>query len=71
VLDGEAGTVYGGSSAHRKALSGLPSHGLASNAKLVRPVKKDALVTCADVELDQRLFSYKLRRTMEKEFRVS
>ncbi len=39
--------------------------GLANQVKLVRPVSKDALVTYADVAIDEKLFSYKLRRTME------
>ena len=73
VLDGEGGyTVYGRLVRAPESLErGCLPMGLASNAKLVHPVKKDALVTYADVELDQRLFSYKLRRSMEKEFKVS
>jgi predicted homoserine dehydrogenase-like protein len=41
--------------------------GLANQVKLVRPVPKDALVTYADVAIDENLFSYKLRRAMETE----
>jgi predicted homoserine dehydrogenase-like protein len=41
--------------------------GLASHVKLVRPVAKNALVTYKDVEIDDSLFSYKLRKAMEKE----
>ncbi|MGE5258863.1 MAG: NAD(P)H-dependent oxidoreductase [Hyphomicrobiales bacterium] len=70
VLDGEGGyTVYGRLARAQESLNKncLPM-GLASNAKLVRPVKKDAFVTYADVEQDQSLFSFKLRRAMEKEF---
>jgi len=73
VLDGEGGyAVYGRLVRSPESLGhGYLPMGLASNARLVRPVKRDALVAYADVALDQRLFSYKLRRTMEKEFRVS
>jgi predicted homoserine dehydrogenase-like protein len=73
VLDGEGGyTVYGRLVRAKESLAhGCLPMGLASHARLVRPVKRDALVTYADVELDQSLFSYKLRRTMEREFRAS
>jgi len=73
VVDGEGGyTVYGRLVRAKESLEhGHLPMGLASNVRLVRPVKRDALVPYADVELNQRLFSYKLRRTMEKEFRVS
>jgi predicted homoserine dehydrogenase-like protein len=71
MLDGEGGyMVYGRLVRAKESLEhGCLPMGLASGARLLRPVKKDALVTYADVELDQSLFSYKLRRTMEREFR--
>jgi predicted homoserine dehydrogenase-like protein len=43
--------------------------GLASHVKLVRPVAKDAVVSYEDIEMDESLFSYKLRRAMETEAR--
>jgi len=41
--------------------------GLASHVKLLRPVAKNTLVTYKDVEIDDSLFSFKLRKAMEKE----
>ena len=38
--------------------------GLANHVKLVRPVPKDAVVTYADVTIDESLFSHKLRRAI-------
>jgi predicted homoserine dehydrogenase-like protein len=45
--------------------------GLASHVKLVRPVAKDVVVTYADIEVDDSLFSYRLRRAMEEEAKRS
>jgi predicted homoserine dehydrogenase-like protein len=69
VLDGEGGfTVYGRLVRAQESLEkGLLPMGLASHVKLVRPVAKDALVTYADVALDESLFAYPLRRAMEAE----
>ena len=41
--------------------------GLANQVKLARPVPKDAVVTYADVVIDENLFSCQLRRAMEAE----
>ncbi len=67
MLDGEGGyTVYGRLVDAQESLRrGVFPMGLANQVKLVRPVSKDALVTYADVAIDEKLFSYKLRRTME------
>jgi predicted homoserine dehydrogenase-like protein len=35
--------------------------------KVIRPVSKGAVVTYADVAMDESLFSFKLRRAMEAE----
>lgn len=72
-LDGEGGyTVYGRLVRARESLErGLLPMGLANHIKLVRPVGKDALVTYADVALDESLFSYRLRRAMEADARKS
>ncbi|MGD2268837.1 MAG: hypothetical protein PVI06_00440 [Desulfobacterales bacterium] len=69
VLDGEGGfTVFGRLMPVEVSLqnSYLPM-GLTANARLVRPVAKDATLTYDDVELDENLLSYSLRKTMEKE----
>jgi predicted homoserine dehydrogenase-like protein len=69
VLDGEGGyTVYGRLVRAQESLEhGCLPMGLASHVKVVRPVAKDALVTYTDVQLDESLFSYRLRRAMEEE----
>jgi predicted homoserine dehydrogenase-like protein len=69
VLDGEGGyTVYGRLVGAPESLrQGVLPMGLASRVKIVRPVPRDALVTYADVAVDESLFSYKLRRAMEAE----
>ncbi len=43
----------------------LPT-GLTEQTKVIRPVKKDTIITYDDVEIDQTLFSYKIRRAIEK-----
>jgi predicted homoserine dehydrogenase-like protein len=67
VLDGEGGyTVHGCLVRSQESLQhGYLPIGLASHAKLVRPVAKDAMVTYADVAVDETLFSYRLRKAME------
>jgi len=69
VLDGEGGyTVYGRLVRAQDSLEhGYLPMGLAGHAKLVRPVAKDAVVTYEDIEKDDGLFSYRLRRAMEEE----
>jgi predicted homoserine dehydrogenase-like protein len=69
MLDGEGGyTVYGRLVDAQESLRrGVFPMGLANQVKLVRPVSKDALVTYADVAIDENLFSFKLRRAMEAE----
>jgi len=44
----------------------LPT-GLTEKTKVIRPVKKDAIITYDDVEIDQNLFSYKMRKAIEKD----
>jgi len=69
TLDGEGGyTVYGRLVPAPESLEhGYLPMGLASHLKLLRPVAKDALLTYADVAMDESLFSYELRRAMEAE----
>jgi predicted homoserine dehydrogenase-like protein len=69
VLDGEGGyTVYGRLVAAQESLEhGYLPMGLASHVKMVHPVAKNAIVTYKDVALDDSLFSYSLRKAMEKE----
>lgn len=43
----------------------LPT-GLTEKTKVIRPVKKDTLITYDDVEIDETLFSYKIRKAVEK-----
>ena len=43
----------------------LPT-GLTEKTKVIRPVKKDAILTYDDVEIDETLFSYKTRKVIEK-----
>jgi predicted homoserine dehydrogenase-like protein len=71
VLDGEGGyTVYGRLVRAQESLEhGYLPMGLASHVKLVRPVAKDAVVSYEDIEMDESLFSYQLRRAMETEAR--
>ena len=71
VLDGEGGyTVYGRLVQAEESLRAnyLPM-GLTGKAKVIRPVAKDSLLTYDDVEIDNGLFSYKLRKTLEKKFK--
>ncbi len=68
-LDGEGGyTVYGRLVQATESLKGayLPM-GLTADAHMVRSVTRDSILTYADVKLDHRLLSYKLRKSMEKE----
>lgn len=69
VLDGEGGcTVYGRLVRAQESLErGFLPMGLANQVKVIRPVSKDAVVTYADVAMDESLFSFKLRRAMEAE----
>jgi predicted homoserine dehydrogenase-like protein len=68
VLDGEGGyTVSGGLVRSQESLRhGYLPIGLASHARLVRPVARDAVVTYRDVALDESLFSFRLRKAMEE-----
>jgi predicted homoserine dehydrogenase-like protein len=43
----------------------LPT-GLTEKTKVIRPVKKDTVITYDDVEIDETLFSYKIRQAIEK-----
>lgn len=68
VIDGEGGfTVFGRLVRAEDSLkkSYLPM-GLSGNARIVRPVAKDSILTYDDVELDENLFSFTLRKSMEK-----
>jgi len=66
ILDGEGGfTVFGRLVQAEESLSHsyLPM-GLTGQAHVVRPVVKNSPLTYDDVELDEDLFSFKLRKTM-------
>jgi predicted homoserine dehydrogenase-like protein len=43
--------------------------GLSHGAKLLQPVGKDSILTYQDVELDESQLSYRMRKTLEKEFK--
>jgi len=70
VLDGEGGyTVFGRLvQAEDSMPNGYLPIGLSRDAKVVRPVAKDALLTYNDVELDESQFSYRMRKTVEEDF---
>jgi predicted homoserine dehydrogenase-like protein len=68
LLDGPGGyAVYGQLLRADESMQHkyLPT-GLTEKTKVIRPVKKDAILTYDDVEIDQNLFSYKLRKGIEK-----
>jgi len=70
LLDGEGGyTVYGKLVPARRSLEQriLPL-GLAHRLKLVRPVPKDRALTWDDVQADETVAAYKVRREMETTF---
>jgi len=71
ILDGEGGnTVYGRlARAEDSVVSKYLPIGLSSKAKVIRSVAKDSILTYDDVEVDDRLFSYRLRKIMEAEFK--
>jgi predicted homoserine dehydrogenase-like protein len=66
-LDGPgAYTTYGQLVPARESLQNryLPT-GFSERVKVIRPVAKDTILTYNDVEIDQTLFSYKLRKQIE------
>lgn len=70
ILDGEGGyTVYGRLVRAEDSLAGkyLPI-GLSSQARVIHPIAKDAVLTYDDVEIDDKLFSYKLRKKVERDY---
>lgn len=71
VLDGEGGyTVYGRLAQAKESMSkGYLAIGLANKAKILRPVAKDSILTYDDVELNEELFSHKMRKQIEEEFK--
>ncbi|MCJ8340629.1 MAG: hypothetical protein MJK10_19365 [Pseudomonadales bacterium] len=67
MLDGEGGyTVFGKLVPAKKSLSrgNLPL-GVAHNLKVIRPVKKDQVLTWQDVKVDETLPAVKIRREIE------
>lgn len=71
ILDGEGGhAVYGRLVRANDSIAGgyLPM-GLSRGAKLLRPVSQDSILTYQDVELDSSQLSYRLRKTLEAEFK--
>jgi predicted homoserine dehydrogenase-like protein len=73
ILDGEGGySVYGRLVRARDSLEhGYLPMGLASHLNLVRPVAKDGIVAYADVQTDESLFAYRLRRALEEEAKIN
>jgi len=72
ILDGEGGyTVFGRLVRAGESMQGkyLPI-GLSGRVKVVRPVAKGSILTYDDVQVDDKLFSYKLRQTVEQEFKL-
>ncbi len=71
MLDGPgAYTTYGQLLPAEKSLAAryLPT-GFSEHVKVVRPVRRDTILTYDDVEIDESLFSYKLRKDIEKKAR--
>ncbi len=70
ILDGEGGyTVYGRLTRAESSIPGkyLPI-GLSRDARVLRPVARDAPLTYDDVELDESQFSFRIRRALEEDF---
>lgn len=68
LLDGQGGfAVYGQLVPADESIQNryLPT-GLTEKTKIIRPVKKDTILTYDDVEIDENLFSYKMRKAIEK-----
>jgi len=71
ILDGEGGyTVFGRLTSARESLTNryLPL-GLSSDAKVIKPIAKDTYVTYDDIELDETSLAFKIRKTLEEEYR--
>ena len=71
ILDGEGGyTVFGRLISARESLTNryLPL-GLSSDATLTKPIAKDTYVTYDDVELDETSLAFRIRKTLEEEYR--
>ena len=71
ILDGEGGyTTYGRLVRAEESIKGkyLPI-GLSDKTKITRPVKKNSILTYDDVAIDESLFSYKVRKMLEEEFK--
>ena len=73
ILDGEGGySIYGRLTQAKESISkGYLPMGLTNKAKVLRPVARDSILTYNDVELDKTLFSYKIRKQIEEEFKNS
>jgi predicted homoserine dehydrogenase-like protein len=72
MLDGEGGyCVFGKLVSARESVKAryLPM-GLTNRARVIRPVRKDEILTYDDVELDEHVFAVKLRKSMEEELRT-
>ncbi len=67
MLDGEGGfTVFGRLVRAEESLSkAILPMGLTAKARMIRPVAKDSILTYDDVALNEDLFSYRLRKSME------
>jgi len=71
VLDGEGGyTVFGSlTRAEDSAKNGYLPIGLSGKAKMIRPVAKGSILSYDDVEIDDTLFSHKLRKMVEEDYK--
>jgi predicted homoserine dehydrogenase-like protein len=59
--------VFGKATTAAESLAkGVVPMGLAGGAKVIRPVRKDAWVTYADVEIDRTSLAYRMRKEMEE-----
>ncbi len=73
ILDGEGGhTVYGRLVRAEDSVANkhLPM-GLSNGAKVVRPIPQDSIITYNDVDLDEKQFSYEIRKSIEAELKTT
>lgn len=71
ILDGEGGfTVYGKVMRAKDSLDigGVPL-GLCNNVKLINPVKAGQAVCWKDIEIDESILAYKIRKEMEEMYK--
>lgn len=69
LLDGEGGYCAFGRlvSAQESVMARYLPMGLTNKAQVLRPVKKGDILTYDDVEIDETMFAYKLRKSVEED----